>query len=160
MLASLAMTIPDFLTGWVINACYVLDISCRFINKSLIYTSKFLLPVAFCAQPKDIEETTLGRRGTEHHRTSWMREVEGEGLQGALGDKDLLFLWQQVWHCKPNLYVVANLYSYIFLLLLSLCCCLCTAANCPFACHEHCESRQEAVRSSGIVSQWLTFSLQ
>lgn len=94
MLASLAMTVPGFLTGWVINACYVLDISCGFTKKSSIYTSKFLLPVAFHAQPKGIEESTLGRRGIEHHRTSRMKEMEGEGLQGALGEKDLLFLCQ------------------------------------------------------------------
>lgn len=106
------------LSGWVINACFVLDNVCGFTSKSLLYASKlcascfqwFFVPSPRC----EVLWVEVGDRG---HRTLWLGVVEEEGLQGALGEKDPFFQWQQAMRLQtyPISFVICS-----FLLPLSL----------------------------------------
>lgn len=101
LLTDACLTSHDYfigLSGWVINDCYGLDTFCGFTNKSLLYASKLCashFQQLSAPSPRCLKKVPQGRGGESGRRTSQLGEVEGEGLQGARGEKDPLFPWQQ-----------------------------------------------------------------
>lgn len=71
------------LSGWVISACYILDISWGFANKWLVYAFKLW---AFCFQqlfvplPRCLKKVPREELGESGCRTLWLGAAEGEGV--------------------------------------------------------------------------------
>ena len=104
------------LSGWVINACYVLDIFCGFTALSAKQSTKLLLYASklctFCFQrlflpsprcPKEGPREGGGESGCRTARRGW-EQCRERACRGGWERKFPTLGGSKPWDCKPDLY--------------------------------------------------------